>query len=76
MEHLPLAATLAEYEAQAEQLLQGHAQGDANALELIHKHHPRFLDQKIKWLPLQLSHEDLKKAPFDSNDARLAIARW
>lgn len=76
MKHLPLTATLQEYEAQADLLLRGHAEGDPDALRIIHHHHPRFLNTEIRWLPLPLSGEDIRTSPFDSSDARLALARW
>ena len=76
MKHLQLTATLQEYEAQADLLLRGHAEGDADALQIIHHHHPRFLNPEIRWLPLRMSEEEIRKSPFDGSDARLAVARW
>ena len=76
MEHLPITAELQEYEAQAETLVRAHAEGDPAALRLIHEHHPRFLDKDVRWLPLRLTPEKIAEAPFDGEDARLALARW
>lgn len=73
---LPLLSPLALYEEQAALLLRGHASADPQAIKLIHERHPRFLDEKIRWLPKRISDTDIQNAPFDSGDARLALARW
>ncbi|HBY60861.1 MAG TPA: hypothetical protein DEH78_13645 [Solibacterales bacterium] len=75
MHHLPFDAPLASYQAQAETLLAAHAAGDEAALRIIHHCHPRFLDAKVPWMPLHLTAEDIRRAPFDSDDARLTVAR-
>jgi ankyrin repeat protein len=74
-EPLPFLAPLSGYEAQARELLAGHRAADAIALGVIHRHHPRFLDDEVKWLPRRLSPADIAAAPFDLDDARLALAR-
>src|SRR5215471_4721665 len=76
MEPLPFRAPLEDYERQARALVEGHRTGDAAVIQIIHEHHPRFLDETIKWLPKFLSNEDIQKAPFDLADAKLALARW
>lgn len=76
MRHLPVAAAAEEYEAQAEALWRGHSERDPAMLRTIHEHHPRFLDSEIRWLPLRLTDDEIAAAPFDSADARLALARW
>jgi ankyrin repeat protein len=76
MNHLPLTATLQDYQAQADLLLRGHAEGDPDALRVIHQKHPRFLSTDPRWLPLPLSNDDIRKAPFSVPDSRLALARW
>lgn len=68
-------APLAEYEAQACQLLAGHAAGVPLALKVFHECHPRFLDEKVTWLPKPLSEDDIRGAALTDDDARLALAR-
>lgn len=78
MELAPLAfrATLAEYERQAESLLEAWTAGDADAIALVKRKHPRFLDDTIRWLPKNLSDAEVRSTPFDAADAQFAIARW
>ena len=76
MKPLPFRAPLDEYRRQAQALVDGHRAGDPAAIKIIHEHHPRFLDETIKWRPKFLSNEDIQKAPFDLTDAKLALARW
>src|SRR5579884_976384 len=73
---LPPNSPLAHYERQARELLDGHRSGDPDVLRLIHRSHPRFLDEKIVWLPKNLKESDIRNAPFDLEDAKLALARW
>lgn len=63
------------YLEQAENLLQAHKTGAPEALQLIHAHHPRFLDDEIPWLPKPLSEAQIQAAPFTFEDAQLTIAR-
>jgi ankyrin repeat protein len=76
MKPLTFRAPLDEYRRQAQALVDGHRAGDTAAITIIHEHHPRFLDETIKWRPKFLSNEDIQKAPFDLADAELALARW
>ena len=48
---LSFASPLLAYEKQAATLLAAHRAADPAAIELFHRRHPRFLDDKIKWLP-------------------------
>jgi hypothetical protein len=73
---LPFRAPLAAYERQADDLLRAWNQHDRDAVEIVRRKHPRFLDETIKWLPKNLSDEDLRRATLDDADARLALARW
>ena len=73
---LPMLAPLAGYAAQARSLLAGWRAGDARALDLFHRHHPRFLDEAVPWLPKRLAPDDIRRASLDESDARLAVARW
>jgi len=76
MKPLPFRAPLEDYERQARELIEGHRTGDAGAIRIIHENHPRFLDETITWRPKFMSSADIQKAPFDLDDARLALARW
>jgi ankyrin repeat protein len=66
---------LSSYEQQAESLLAGQRAGDAAALDRFHRKHPRFLDEKIKWLPKFIPDDEIRAATLSLDDARLAIAR-
>jgi hypothetical protein len=68
-------APLAAYEAQAEQLLAGHAAGVPQALQLLHETLPRFLDDTVTWLPRPLSPEQIRDTAITLDEARLAVAR-
>lgn len=73
---MPFRAALPEYEQQAEALLAAHKAAEPWAIQLIHERHPRFLDTTVRWLPLRISDEEIAAAPFDLDDAQLALARW
>jgi ankyrin repeat protein len=72
----PFDSKLNVYQAQAEELLAARRRWDEEAVQAIRQNHPRFLDEKIKWLPKKLSEDELRRAPFDLNDAKLSLARW
>ncbi len=72
---LPYRAPLADYQRQADELLAAHAAGDPTAIRIIHEKHPRFLDEKIPWLPKRLADAEIAAAAFDAADARLTVAR-
>ncbi|HXR97726.1 MAG TPA: ankyrin repeat domain-containing protein [Terriglobales bacterium] len=74
-EPLPFRSPLARYEQQAEALLAAHRAGDPAAVDLFHRKHPRFLDEKIKWLPKRIADEEIRDASLSLDDARLALAR-
>ena len=73
---LPVRAPKEDYAAQARELLASWRAGEAWALDLLHHHHPRFLDNKIPWLPRQLTHDDIQAAALTEADAQLAVARF
>lgn len=73
---LPLASPLAGYQRQADDLLVAHHAADLDAIQLFHHKHPRFLDEKIPWLPKPISDEEIAAVALDIDDARLALARW
>jgi ankyrin repeat protein len=72
---LPLGAPLEAYEAQAQELLRGHAAGERAAMDRFHENHPRFLDDKVNWLPLPITDDEIAAAGLGIDDARLALAR-
>ena len=73
---LPFRSPLSDYERQAEIVLAGWKAGDPDAVRLIREHLPRFLDERIPWLPKKLSEAELRAVALEPVDARLAIARW
>jgi len=73
---LPFDARLEGYQKQAEALLAAVRLGDPTAIRCFNERHPRFLDEKIRWLPKRLSALEVQNAPLDLTDAQLAIARW
>ena len=76
MDAVAFASPLSAYERQAEELLTGHRAGDSGALQLFHRRHPRFLDEKIKWRPKFISESEIRDAVLTLDDARLTIARY
>ena len=72
---LPFRSALEQYQEQAEELLEAHRSGDAQALRIIHEKHPGFLDSKIPWLPKNLPDSEIRSAAFAVADAQLTIAR-
>ena len=73
---LPFRSPLASYQRQAESLLAAHRAGDSAAIDLFHRKHPRFLDEKIKWLPKFIPDSEIRDAALSPEDARLALARY
>src|SRR5438552_18915234 len=72
----PFRVGLAEYQKQAEELLEAWRAGDPGAIQLVRTRHPRFLDDRIPWLPKKLSDSEVRSAALDLADAQLATARW
>jgi len=73
---LPFRSPVAAFEQQAEELLVSHRIADPSAIDLFHRKHPRFLDEKIKWLPKAIPDSEIADAALTRDDARLAIARY
>jgi ankyrin repeat protein len=73
---LPFRSPIRGYEQQAESLLAGHHAADAAAIDLFHRKHPRFLDEKIKWRPKFIPDSEIRDAALSLDDARLTIARF
>jgi hypothetical protein len=76
LSHLRYRSGLSEYQRQADQLLEGRETADPQAMDLFRKHHPKFLDAHIRWLPKKMSEAEARAVPIDHADALLAIARW
>ncbi|HEY3059898.1 MAG TPA: ankyrin repeat domain-containing protein [Chloroflexota bacterium] len=66
---------MSAYEAQAAELLAGWHARDADATRTIRYNLPRFLDEKVTWLPREMSEAELRATPLTLNEARLALAR-
>jgi len=75
LQPVPFRSPLSAYERQADGLLAGHRAADPAAIDLFHRKHPRFLDEKIKWRPKFVADSEIRDAPLSLDDARLAIAR-
>jgi ankyrin repeat protein len=72
---LPFRSSIAQYMGQATKLLEAWRAGDKDAIELVRRNHPRFLDERIPWLPKNLSDDEVRSMPLEIADARLAVAR-
>lgn len=57
-------------------LFAGHRAADPAAINLFHRKHPRFLDEKIKWRPKVIPDSEIRDAALSIDDARLTIARY
>src|SRR6187399_2460211 len=68
-------APLGAYERQAVELLAAHAAGLPDAIKLMHENLPRFLDDKVAWLPRPVTDEEIRETALTIDDARLALAR-
>src|SRR5258708_11184368 len=72
---LPFRSPLSAFEQQAEKLPASHRLADPAAIDLFHRKHPRFLDEKIKWPPKFIAPSAIRDAALSLDDPRLAIAR-
>jgi ankyrin repeat protein len=75
LQAVPFSSPLSAYERQAASLLAGHRAADAAAIDLFHRKHPDFLDEKIKWRPKFIPDSEIRDAALSLDDAQLAIAR-
>lgn len=66
---------LAAYEQQAVWLLSALRAGDPAAIDCFHGHHPRFLDDRIKWRRRSIPAAAIREAALELDDARLTVAR-
>jgi hypothetical protein len=76
MAPLSFRASIAGYHWQAEELLEAWGAGDPGAVQIVRHKHPRFLDDKIPWLPKRVSDAESLSVALDLADAELAVARW
>ncbi len=78
MELKPLLfrSSLEEYQKQAEGLLEAWRAGDPGAIQLVRTGHPRFLDDRIPWLPKKLPDSEIRSVALELADTQLTIARW
>ncbi len=73
---LPFRSSMKEYQKQAEELLAAWESGDPGAIQLLRTKHPRFLDDRIPWLPKKLPDSEIRSAALELADTQLTIARW
>src|SRR5579859_4544162 len=72
---LPFHSGLEQYQNQAQELFEAWRVGDANAIQIFGTRHPRFLDDRIPWLPKNLTDSEIRGAALEPADAQLAVAR-
>ena len=72
---LPFRSSLTEFEMQASELFSAWQAGDACAMQIFREHYPPFLDERITWLPKNLSDSEIQNAKLDVASAQLALAR-
>ena len=58
---LPFRCGLRLHEQQAEDLLAAWQNDDQDAVRLVRENHPRFLDDKVPWLPRTMTDADAKR---------------
>src|SRR5579864_3303674 len=76
MTRLDFRSKIETYEQQAQLLLDSFRAGEQNAIDLIHRQHPRYRDAEVRWLPVQVSDEAIRVSAFDIEDARMTLAKW
>lgn len=74
--NLPFSAPLSDFHQQAMELLAAHGAGHPDAIKLLHEKLPRFLDEKIPWLPKPIPDAEIQAAALTIEDAKMAVARW
>lgn len=73
---LPLRSSLNQFESQASDLFTAWNAGDADAIQLFRENYPPFLDERITWLPKNLSDAEIQNAKLDLASAQRALAHW
>ena len=71
---LPFRSALSAYERQADELLEDWRAGDPDAVQFFRNNLPRFLDERVPWLPKKLTDEELRSVQLELGDALLALA--
>lgn len=74
--HLAFDSSLREYQTQAAALFDGWKAGDAGAIQIVKTKHPRFLDERVPWLPKKLADSEIRAVTLELADTELALARW
>jgi hypothetical protein len=69
---VPYRSPLPAYAQQAESLLAGHRAADSAAIDLFHRNHPRFLDEKIKWRPKFIPGSEIRDAALSPPKRKIA----
>ena len=73
---LPFRSSLEQYQKQAQELLEAWTAGDPDAIRIVRTRHPRFLDDRIPWLPKKLPDSEIRSAALELADTQLTVARW
>ena len=73
---LPFRSSLERYQKQAQELLEAWTAGDPDAVRIVRTRHPRFLDDRIPWLPKKLPDSEMRSAALELADTQLTVARW
>ena len=76
IEPLPFRSDLEEYREQARELLEAWRAGHGGAIQFVNKRLPRFLDEKVPWLPKKLPESEIRNAALELADMQLAVARF
>ena len=76
LEPLRFDSPLSDYVKQAHALLAGWRARDETAIRLLKSKHPKFLDASVPWLERPMSREEVLATSIDTDDTKLAVARW
>jgi len=77
LEVLPFRARLADYEAQADRLLEAWKAGtDRDLMNVVVQKHPKFLRTDVPWAQKRMTDAEIRAVAIDRDDAKLAVARW
>src|SRR5262245_14626486 len=74
--NLPFSAPLGDFEKQAASLLKAHGEGHPDAIRVFHEKLPKFLDEKIPWLPKRFPDAEIQAASWTRDDGKMVVARW
>src|SRR5262245_62131495 len=69
-------SALDAYQKQAGDLLAAWRAADPDAVGIVRHNHPPFLDEEVRWMPKEMSEDELRPAPFELSDAQHVLARW